>query len=391
MKRIFVILMLLAVSCGLFGQVKRIGGRVVPNYPGDSLAFRVVIINGINIDSLVRANAIYFDTRIDSVIRYCVTSNVDSSIFVTVTRLGNVVGPKIDSIRAKYLIALLPSWEDTLILLETQYRTNTLLNSKMNIFSLIDSTFWNIAYGWGDWHHTTLAGYGITDAAPSSTVSFPGFGTSGSTAAYGNHTHDYSGTFLGINATAAKAIILENTRAIYGNNFDGSAALTGIIASTYGGTGNGFTKFAGAATSEKTYTLPNASCNILTDNAVVTVAQGGIGTSVLSRDIVADSSMISLNDTIQFFITTKAIVLDSIKVKCRATTASIVIDYRYGTGSTLAGTAIITSPAASTNTTTGTLVTSFDNGSIPANNYIWFLFPTITTKPKQTHITFYYH
>ena len=27
-----------------------------------------------------------------------------------------------------------------------------------------DSTHWNTAYSWGDWHHTTLAGYGITDA-----------------------------------------------------------------------------------------------------------------------------------------------------------------------------------------------------------------------------------
>ena len=27
-----------------------------------------------------------------------------------------------------------------------------------------DITNWNTAYGWGDWHHTTLAGYGITDA-----------------------------------------------------------------------------------------------------------------------------------------------------------------------------------------------------------------------------------
>ena len=40
---------------------------------------------------------------------------------------------------------------------------------------------------------------------------------------------------------------------------DGSAGLTQIIASTYGGTGNGFTKFTGPTTSEKTFTLPNAS------------------------------------------------------------------------------------------------------------------------------------
>ena len=77
--------------------------------------------------------------------------------------------------------------------------------------------------------------------------------------------------------TTGSAATLTTARAIYGNNFDGSAALTQVIASTYGGTGNGFTKFSGPATAEKTYTLPNASATILTDNALVTSAQGGTG------------------------------------------------------------------------------------------------------------------
>ena len=53
--------------------------------------------------------------------------------------------------------------------------------------------------------------------------------------------------------------------------------VTGILPSANGGTGNGFTKFSGATTAEKTYTLPNATCSILTSNAAVTVAQGGTG------------------------------------------------------------------------------------------------------------------
>jgi hypothetical protein len=80
-------------------------------------------------------------------------------------------------------------------------------------------------------------------------------------------------------ATAGSAATLTTTRAIYGNNFNGSAALTQIIASTYGGTGNGFTKFSGATTAEKTYTLPDATTTILTTNAAVTVGQGGTGQS----------------------------------------------------------------------------------------------------------------
>jgi hypothetical protein len=92
-----------------------------------------------------------------------------------------------------------------------------------------------------------------------------------------------------LTGNATTATTLQTPRAIYGNNFDGSAALTQIIASTYGGTGNGFTKFSGAATSEKTYTLPNANATILTDNAAVTVAQGGTGraTSTTAYGLIA--------------------------------------------------------------------------------------------------------
>ena len=78
-------------------------------------------------------------------------------------------------------------------------------------------------------------------------------------------------------STTGSAATLTTPRAIYGNNFDGSAALTQIIASTYGGTGNGFTKFSGATTAERTYTLPDATTTILTTNAAVTIGQGGTG------------------------------------------------------------------------------------------------------------------
>lgn len=59
---------------------------------------------------------------------------------------------------------------------------------------------------------------------------------------------------------------------------------TGLLASSRGGTANGFTKFTGPAAAEKTFTLPNASATILTDNAVVTVPQGGIGVGTLASN-----------------------------------------------------------------------------------------------------------
>lgn len=76
-----------------------------------------------------------------------------------------------------------------------------------------------------------------------------------------------SGTNTGdqttISGNAATATALATARSIYGNNFDGTAALAQIIASTFGGTGNGFTKFSGPTSSEKTKTLRDASDTIL--------------------------------------------------------------------------------------------------------------------------------
>jgi hypothetical protein len=98
--------------------------------------------------------------------------------------------------------------------------------------------------------------------------------------------------------TTGSAATLTTPRAIYGNNFDGSAALTQIIASTYGGTGNGFTKFSGATTAEKTYALPDASTTILTTNAAVTIAQGGTGQTTQASAFNALSPITSTGDLI---------------------------------------------------------------------------------------------
>lgn len=75
---------------------------------------------------------------------------------------------------------------------------------------------------------------------------------------------------------------------------------SGILAPSRGGTNNGFTAFTGPTTSTKTFTLPNASATILTDNAAVTAAQGGTGqTSYTVGDILyasTTSALSKLND-----------------------------------------------------------------------------------------------
>jgi len=151
--------------------------------------------------------------------------------------------------------------------------------------------------------------------------------------------------------TTGSAATITTPRAIYGNNFDGSADLTQIIAANFGGTGNGtyavgdilqasasttlsrlasvatgnvlisggvttvsswgkvgltthvsgilpganggtnnaFMSFTGPSSGARVFTLPNANATILTSNTAVTVAQGGTGraTSTTAYGLIA--------------------------------------------------------------------------------------------------------
>ena len=93
-------------------------------------------------------------------------------------------------------------------------------------------------------------------------------------------------------STTGSAATLTTARAIYGNNFNGSAALTQIIASTYGGTGNGFTKFTGATTAEKTYTLPDASSTIVVQGGALGTPSSGTVTNLTG------TASININGTV---------------------------------------------------------------------------------------------
>lgn len=106
---------------------------------------------------------------------------------------------------------------------------------------------------------TTTLTASRTITIPDSTGTIVLGGGTCSGACSGTNTGDQTS----VSGNAGTATALQTARAIYGNNFDGTAALTQIIASTYGGTGNGFTKFSGPTTAERTKTLRDASDTIL--------------------------------------------------------------------------------------------------------------------------------
>lgn len=152
--------------------------------------------------------------------------------------------------------------------------------------------------------------------------------------------------------------------------------------------GTGTTVAAGGG---KTYKVSiNTSQNIatlsnLTQNGWIKTSgnNGTLGVdSMVCLFIPLDSSWVNTTDTSGLFYTDRAITISSIRVAGQGTAMNIVADYMFGANANLSGsvTKLLTSPAASTSVTTGTVVSSFDNASIPAGSWIKVRFPTVTTK-----------
>jgi len=104
-------------------------------------------------------------------------------------------------------------------------------------------------------------------------------GTGLATVAAGDILYASAGNTLAALAKAAAGNVLLSGDAPSWGKVGLTTHVSGILGSANGGTGNGFAKFTGPATAEKTFTLPDASATILTTNAAVTAAQGGTGQS----------------------------------------------------------------------------------------------------------------
>src|SRR4029077_17405452 len=74
-----------------------------------------------------------------------------------------------------------------------------------------------------------------------------------------------------------------------------------------------FFQVAGPTTSLKTFTFPNASANVLTDNALITVAQGGTGIGTITGPIRG-------NGTSAFTAATSADIIALWTGTCNSTT-----------------------------------------------------------------------
>ena len=105
-------------------------------------------------------------------------------------------------------------------------------------------------------------------------------------ASFANATHNHTNAAGGAALTLASAAFLNQgttTTLLHGNAagnpswgaVDLTADVTGILPSTGGGTGNGFAKFSGPTTAERTFTLPDASSTLLYSGGALGTPSGG--------------------------------------------------------------------------------------------------------------------
>ena len=95
--------------------------------------------------------------------------------------------------------------------------------------------------------------------------------------------------------TSGSAASLTTARNIYGNPFNGTADLTQVISSTYGGTGNGYTKFTGPSASEKVFTLPNENATLARTDAAQTFTGTQTFSSTIAGSISGNAATVTTN------------------------------------------------------------------------------------------------
>jgi hypothetical protein len=141
------------------------------------------------------------------------------------------------------------------------------------------TTSGTIALSLGNITPTTVNGLTFTSASVGYTIAG---GATSKTLTVSN-TATVSGTNTGdqtsVSGNAGTATALATARAIYGNNFDGTAGLTQVIASTYGGTGSAYFNVLGP-TANRNYTFPDADKTILYSGGALGTPSGGVATNL---------------------------------------------------------------------------------------------------------------
>lgn len=116
---------------------------------------------------------------------------------------------------------------------------------------------------------------------------------------------------------------------------------------------------------------------------------GGGGGGVSGKTLFAENP--ATGDEGPGFWTDEEIILSEMRAIIQGgSSPSVTWTVRYAADRSAVGTEVVTGGTVSTNTTTGDAVTVFNNGTIPANRFVWLETPTVATgvnAPNIFHVT----
>jgi hypothetical protein len=122
----------------------------------------------------------------------------------------------------------------------------------------------------------------------------------------------------------------------------------------------------------------------------VTGPQGTTGPTGV-QGLSAPKALTILNPTssedVVLFFTTSSITFSQIRSTVMGTSPSITFSIRYGTDISAAGTEVVTGGIVCANSTTGVSTTSFNNATVPLNNFIWLITTALSGTVTQLAVS----
>lgn len=146
----------------------------------------------------------------------------------------------------------------------------------------------------------------------------------------------------------------------------------------------------GAANSRVTTILDEDDMS--SDSATSLATQQSIKAYVDSRQIIAEKTINSPTNSEDetFFYTTDAITVVKLAGVVRGTSPSVTYTIRFGSDRSATGTEVVTGGSTVTSQSTGNIVTSFDDATIPAGSWVWLETTAETGTTNEMHVTIEY-
>lgn len=125
------------------------------------------------------------------------------------------------------------------------------------------------------------------------------------------------------------------------------------------------------------------------DGVSATVFDSSGGWEIETKAITIESP--TSTEDISMFFTDVAITVEKMTAVLRGSaTPSVTWTIRHGSDRSAAGTEVVTGGTATTNTTTGDTVTSFNDATIPANSFVWLETTAQSGTVNEINITIKY-